>query len=184
MQVVIDFKGNNISVKQNNIVLYNGERELNNNETYFSLKNIENKIVLTVNQYKGFLKSTYDIITYKNERKSLDLIPKSMFKATWIIEDDKNKYDIICHRGTKVSIFKNDKQIANVIEKVVNLFNSKTIVLNYNKTEIVELLIGIALAIYGDFYNNAGATLNFNLGHIGPEMRKFDHNWRPEDMNG
>lgn len=181
MIIVIEFKGNNIYVKQNNIVLYSGEREMNNNEAYFSLKNKENKAVITVNQYKGFLKSTYDIITYKNIRKSLDLIPKSMLKGTWIIDDDTDKYDIISHRGTKMSIFKNDKQIANVVEKVVNLFNTKTMVLNYNKTENTELLIGIALAIYGDFYHSPGATLTFNFGHIGPELKKFDDNWYPID---
>lgn len=126
-----------------------------------------------VNQCRHFFSSSYDVITYQRERKVFSMSQKSVFKGYWIIEDGKKLYEIYSHRRDKLSFYKNGMQVAAVPQYRAS---TKTVILNVDRSENVNLFLGIAIAFFGSYYRSFGDTIFF--GHIGSEKKKNDPQWR------
>jgi hypothetical protein len=108
MQFTIQFNGKQVLIRQGKQLFYKGRADRTFRSTLrdsFLIHNLQNTPEITVNQYKGFFRVSYDIISYQPERKVFSMAPKSVFKGYWMIEDETDLYEIMSHRRDKLSFF-------------------------------------------------------------------------------
>ncbi len=90
-----------------------------------------------------------------------------------------DKYEVFEHRGRKVSIFKNDEQIASFKRKAVSVAMGDDYTVYANDGADSNLLV--CFCIICDNFNDAGkdkGIINLNLGNLF-QARKFDESWQP-----
>jgi hypothetical protein len=139
--------------------------------------------VMTIKKRISFFKAKYDILRWDarlgNDR--LEFRTVAFWKQQFRRQAGKDTYDIYEHRGLKVSIYKNDRQIAWWDQEPVSWFAGDNYTIIADRDADAELLISFCLVI--DNYrsdNHDGNTFTFNIGHIGPQARKFDPDWQPK----
>lgn len=176
MQFTIQFNGKQVLIRKEKQLFYKGRADRTFRSTLrdsFLIHNVQNTPEITVNQYKGFLRASYDIISYQPIRKVFSMTSKSVFKGYWIIEDEADLYEIISHRRDKLSFYKNGVQVAAIPQY---RSDTRTALLSLDGSENVNLFLGIAIAFFGSYYRSDNA--DFFLGHIGPEKKKYHPQWR------
>lgn len=105
----------------------------------------------------------------------------SFWKKHYYCQAGKDFYEIYGHRGRKYSIYKNDKQIAWWDKRAVSWFNGDNYKIIADNDCDTELLISFCLVIDNAFSNkNDGNTLRIDIGHIGPQAKKFNPDWQPK----
>jgi uncharacterized protein YxjI len=89
-----------------------------------------------------------------------------------------DKYEVFEHRGRKVSIFKNDKQIAAFKRKSVSIAMGDEYTVHADDDADANLLV--CFCIICDNFNDAGkdkGLINLNLGNLF-QARRFDEAWQ------
>jgi hypothetical protein len=89
-----------------------------------------------------------------------------------------DKYEVFEHRGKKVSIFKNDKQIAAFRRKTVSIAMGDDYTVYADDDADANLLT--CFCIICDNFNDAGkdkGLVNLNLGNLF-QAKKFDESWQ------
>ncbi|WP_160114591.1 hypothetical protein [Aquimarina sp. AU474] len=140
------------------------------------LKN--DNISATINLNINFLpfKASYGI-NYTDSNSTLTIEYKGLFKPYYKFVHDNNLYEIYPHRGTKTSIFKNNKQIAFYEHTFLNRFNKSLIKINCDSDINIDILFTLISVIDFDFDEDS-QTVTIDFGNIF-QARKFDENWSP-----
>jgi uncharacterized protein YxjI len=95
--------------------------------------------------------------------------------------DGNDVYDIYGQSGRKVSVYKNDIQIAWWDQNMVSWFNGDNYTITADKDADVELLIAFCLVIDdASSRNTEGNTVTIHLGSPWKGEREFDPEWRPK----
>ncbi len=134
---------------------------------------------LTIKKKWSWFKANYEIEINKN--KTVKFITKSIWKPHYQCIYGNDVYDIYSHRSRKKSIFKNNIQIAWFDKEAVSWYDGDNYKMILNQDCYKELIIAFCLII--DNYrhrNDDGATLTYDFGNIGGEMKKFDNSWSPK----
>jgi hypothetical protein len=103
----------------------------------------------------------------------------SFWKNHYFCVVGMDKYEVFEHRGRKVSIFKNDVQIAAFKRKAISVAMGDDYTVNANDDADANLLV--CFCIICDNFNDAGkdkGIVNLNLGNLF-QARKFDESWEP-----
>jgi hypothetical protein len=115
------------------------------------------------------------------DRNVLDFRTESVWKSHYRCRYGADVYDIYGHRGTKHSVYKNERQIAWWQQARVTWFEGDNYKLWADEDSDAELLIAFCLVL--DEPTSSGEdqnTLTLNLGAIGPQARVFDQTWQPK----
>ncbi|MGJ8683134.1 MAG: hypothetical protein ACSHWW_00825 [Nonlabens sp.] len=104
----------------------------------------------------------------------------SGFAGSYLLSGNSGHYEIIPHKGNKVSIFKNNIQIGYYEKDLINVLKDQKIVLFCDKYVKFKLIIMIILSV--EFSGSSDrSTVNIDFGNIGGELRPFDESWYPKD---
>lgn len=140
----------------------------------------DNKILVQIRiKFKLPFQINY-LVEYSDNHKII-IKPQGAFKPLFIFSDDSNNYQIIKHKGSKTSIFKNGTQIAYYEKDIVNFFEKETIKIIADEDIDHLLIFSIILALDCHFNtNNTTATIDF--GNLSPELKSFDSTWKPKKI--
>ncbi|NIK92847.1 hypothetical protein GZ212_11845 [Mangrovimonas sp. CR14] len=147
------------------------------------LSNFQDRQIATIERKFDWLKAKYIFSGHDVGDWTFRTI--RIWKMHYKCQIGKDSYDIYGHKGRKVSIFKNDQQIAWFDKSAVSWFEGDNYHLIANDNCNPILLTSFVL-IWDNFFNNdsENSTVTYDFGNIGPEARKFDRNWRPKkEMN-
>jgi uncharacterized protein YxjI len=127
----------------------------------------------------AFFVAKYDIT--KKDGGVFQFITKSFWKAHFQCACGSDVYDIYGHRGRKYSVYKNDRQVAWWDKKAVTWFNGDNYKIIADKDCDKLWIISFCLTVDNYASNDKEKkTVNFNIGRIGPQVRKFDPSWQPK----
>ncbi|MEP6747655.1 MAG: hypothetical protein ABJB86_08010 [Bacteroidota bacterium] len=132
--------------------------------------------LVTIKRKFAFFTAKFNIT--KKDGNTYQLVTKSFWKGHFQCICGPDLYDIYAHRGRKHSVYRNDLQVAWWDQKAVTWFNGDNYKITANKDCDKLLLISFCLAI-DNYSSNDGnkKAVNFNIGRIGPQAKKFDPSW-------
>jgi uncharacterized protein YxjI len=131
----------------------------------------------TIKQKWTWFKTSYDLTRHDNITLQFRTVKYWRRHYQCILGTDS--YDIYGHNGRKYSIYKNNSQIAWWDKESVAWFNGDNYKLVANNNVDIELLICFCLIMDNKTsQNNKGNTVTIDFGHIGPQAKKFDSNWK------
>lgn len=142
------------------------------------LRDEKGQILLTINERFTILRTRYDI-EYPNG-VILEFRTISVWKGHYQCKFNQDVYDIYSHRGLKYSIYKNNSQIAWWNQDAVSVGKGDNFKMFANDDCDVDLLISFCLITDDSTGNDSsGSPFAINLGSIGPQAKKFNPNWHP-----
>lgn len=131
--------------------------------------------IYQVEQRVSFLRPQYIFIFGANR---YELTTISWWKRHFQIHMGKDVFDIYGHKGRKVSVFLNNKQVAWFSSAAVTFFSGDEYNIHADSQVSVDWLIAIAL-FWDSWYNRGDkGAINIKFGSI-IEKQKFDKNWIP-----
>jgi uncharacterized protein YxjI len=133
---------------------------------------------MTINKRMAFFKAKYDIT--RSDNQVLEFRTQSFWKPQYQCLVGPDNYVLYGHRGRKVSIYENDRQIAWWDKQAVSWFAGDNYKLICDKSADIELLIAFCLVV-DNFASDDhdGNTINIDLGNLF-QARKFDRDWQPK----
>jgi uncharacterized protein YxjI len=160
-------------------VMYSASREL------FSMLPVINLFtqsgtskMLSIEKRFTFFKASYDLVFDNNV--VLQFRTKSLWRKHFQCSSGPDLFDIYGHKGRKYSVYKNDRQVAWWAKNKVAFFEGDVYKIVAERDKGYELIIAFCLIIDNHFNNPGGNnSITIDLGHIGPEERKFDEAWQP-----
>ncbi|HEU4717231.1 MAG TPA: hypothetical protein VFU15_05340 [Bacteroidia bacterium] len=130
--------------------------------------------IITVEQKMGWLKPNYQF-TINGATYSLETI--SWWKRRFAITAGANKLEIVGHRGRKVSIFINGKQVAWFDNEAVTFFSGDNYHVTANADAPWEWIVAVVL-FWDSFYNRQQkGAINFKMGAM-TQTQPFDASWQ------
>jgi hypothetical protein len=107
---------------------------------------------------------------------------EKLWKGVDICEGDGGPFHLYAHKGVRYSIFQNDKQIAAFSRNRFIIGNGREFDLRVNSGVNLPLIISMVLCLNTeDDDDETNSTFTYDFGQLGPEDRKFDETWRPDD---
>ncbi|MBD3581564.1 hypothetical protein [Flavobacterium selenitireducens] len=132
--------------------------------------------------YFRTFKSFYiDYPKYKIEMpdgERYQLVSKNVWKTKFQLKKGDDIYELYRHKERKVSVFKNDVQIAYWEKEAINYLLADSYEIIANKSSEKELLIAFCL-ILDNLNSKGGFIFNVDFGLIIKEKRKFNKSWKP-----
>lgn len=107
---------------------------------------------------------------------------EKLWKGVDICEGDTGPFHLYRHKGVRYSVFQNDRQVAAFSKNRLIIGNGRNFDLRVNSDVNLNLIISMVLCLNtedGDDETDNAVTYDF--GSLGPEDRKFDEAWRPND---
>lgn len=181
----IDIKRHKGSLS-NRLNFYENERLSYSSEMkgYFSwnyklvLNSVSNKNKWVAKK-KGIFSRKY--LIYFNKQSVGLFKAKNIFKNYFELAINEQVFKIYGHGGLKVSVYKDDNQIAFFKKKKITILNEESIRLLLDKNEEIEPLLLIVLIWNDMFYKNLNEnTLNINFGNINKGAIPLDKSWKPK----
>lgn len=133
--------------------------------------------------YFRILKSLYfNYPKYKVEMPNgerLKLESKNLWKTRYQLKKGNDVYDLYCHKGRKVSIFQNHKQIAYWEKEAISYVAGDNYEIVANKDSEKELLIAFCLILDHIHSRGTGSVFNVDFGLIFKEQKRFNEKWKP-----
>jgi hypothetical protein len=115
------------------------------------------------------------------DRNVFDFCSQSLWRSHYRCGYGADTYDIYGHRGTKHSVYKNDRQVAWWQQARVTWFEGDNYQIWADEDSDAELLIAFCLILDEPTSQGEGqTTLTVNLGSIGPQAKVFDKTWQPK----
>jgi hypothetical protein len=133
------------------------------------------QVYMSIEQGWGFMKPNVTF-TIGTEQYKLETI--SWWKSRFAVSVRDKRFEIVGHRGRKVSIFQNEKQIAWFEDAAVTFFNGDNYHCTANADAPVEWLIAAILFWDIQFNREQKSAINFKFGNI-LQSQPFDKNWQP-----
>jgi len=107
---------------------------------------------------------------------------EKFWKSVDICEGEGGPYRLYAHRGVRYSIFQNDTQIAAFSKNRLIIGNGRHFDLRVNSDVNLPLIISMVLCLNTENGDDEDQnTVAYDFGQLGPEDRKFDETWRPDD---
>ena len=143
------------------------------------LTDLQGRQMVTIERKFNWLKAKYIISGIDNSNWTFKT--KQLWKMHYDCQVGSDKYDLYGHKGRKVSIFKNDKQVAFFDKSAVSWFEGDNYKIIADDDCHPTLLTSFVL-IWDNFFSNdrEDSTVTYDLGNIGPQARTFDKNWIPK----
>ncbi len=92
----------------------------------------------------------------------------------------RDRYELFAHKGRRVSIFRNDRQIAYFERQKLTVLNKRVYDVYADDDANAEWLAAFILAWDSHHVDETGeAEIRVDLGFLGPEDRPFDESWTP-----
>jgi hypothetical protein len=133
------------------------------------------QVFMSVEQGWGFLKPN---VTFTMGGMQYKLETVSWLKRRFFVNVGTDKLEIVGHRGRKVSIFKNGKQIAWFDNQAVTFFSGDNYHCTANADAPAEWLIA-AIFFWDIHYNRQQkSAINFKFGSMW-QTQPFDATWQP-----
>jgi uncharacterized protein YxjI len=137
------------------------------------------KPVMNIKKRFAFFVAKYNITN--TDQNKFEFRTSSFWKGHYECQHSSDIYDIYAHRGRKYSVYKNNLQVAWWTKKAVTWFNGDNYKIISNNSCDKNLLITFCLIIDNYTSNDKNKrTVNFNIGRIGPQAKKFDPDWLPQ----
>ncbi len=132
--------------------------------------------VFTVERRMSWLKPAY-VFTFGQNQYELTTV--SWWKRHYQVHLGKDIFDIYGHRGRKVSVFLNNKQVAWFDSAAVTFFAGDEYNIHADGSVSVDWMIAIAL-FWDSWYNRSGnkSMINIKFGAI-IQKQPFDKSWIP-----
>ena len=143
----------------------------------FPLENEE--ATLTIKKNLTFLHSSYNINLWDGD--VINFVAKNIWHTYFecVVEDDV--YEIYKHNKRRVSVFKNNTQIAYWHKEAFAMFEGDNYRIYANDDSEFELVIAFNLIIDNIAKKSGDSSIvNYDLGINWFQKRKFDENWKPE----
>lgn len=136
---------------------------------------------LTIKKKLSFFKPRYEI---RMGGDAFNFNTVSFLKHHYQCDIGKDHYDIYGHRGRKFSIFRNDRQVAWWDKAAISWFAGDNYRIVCDDDANVEVLIAFCLII-DNFRSDEhdGKALNYDVGNLGFQAKKFDPAWQPHKSN-
>jgi hypothetical protein len=107
---------------------------------------------------------------------------EKLWKGVDICEGDGGPFHLYAHKGVRYSIFQNDDQIATFSRNRLIIGNGRNFDLRVNSDVNLPLIISMVLCQNTeDGDDETNDTVTYDFGQLGPEDRRFDEAWRPND---
>lgn len=121
-------------------------------------------------------RTTYKLTFHKSK---LEIIVNTVnhFKGHWTFLLNEHKYDYFQHAGRKMSLYKNDRQVAKYKMGTVHLWESDSGFVISNNDEDALLLIALFLML--DMGETNGADLTLDLGNVFAGVKEYNEYWQP-----
>lgn len=132
------------------------------------------QVFMSIEQGWGFLKPKF-VFTIGGMQYNLETI--SWWKRRFRIQVGRDMFEIIGHRGRKVSIFQNDRQIAWFDNQAVTFFSGDNYHCTAHAAAPAEWLIAIMLFWDAHYNREQKSAINIKFGSI-IESQPFDKNWQ------
>ena len=116
-------------------------------------------------------------IDFVDSNQTYTLQYKKILKPYYIFSHEGDLYEIYPHRGTKTSIFKNNRQVAYYENTFINRFNKSLVKIYCDKGINLDVIFILISSINFDFEDDSH-TGTINFGNIF-QVKKFDKNWTP-----
>jgi len=121
-------------------------------------------------------KTSYKI-TFHKLGQEIIVNTANHFKGHWTFCLNEDKYDYFQHPGRKMSLYKNDKQIAKYKMGTVHMWESDSGFVISNSDENVLLLIALFLML--DMGETNGADITLDLGNVFAGVKEWNEYWQP-----
>lgn len=118
---------------------------------------------------------------YKIEMPNGDRIKFASFnfwRTIYRLEKGNDIYELYRHKERKVSVFKNDIQIAYWAKEAITYLVGDYYEITANKNSEKELLIAFCLII-DNIHSKGGHLFNVDLGIVFKEKKEFNYKWKP-----
>ena len=125
----------------------------------------------------SFFKTSFELTRWDNNK--FEFRTKNFLKRHYYCQVGADYYEIFGHRGRKYSVYKNAKQIAWWDKNAVVWFEGDNYKIVADKDIDAELLISFCLAVDNKSERKSSA-ITWDIGSIGPQVKKFDANWQPK----
>ncbi len=126
----------------------------------------------------SWLRTTYEMT--RHDRNVFYFKTVSIWKAHYECRVGSDLYEIFTHRGLKHSIYKNNVQVGWWTQDKVTWFAGDNYVLTADDDCDAELLMSFCLVLDSASDKEKDGAVKFNLGHIGPQAKKFNPDWKPK----
>lgn len=107
---------------------------------------------------------------------------EKLWKGVDVCEGDGGPFHLYAHKGVRYSIFQADKQIGAFSRNRFIIGKGHNYDLRVNSDVNLPLIISMVLCLNTeDDDDDSNGTFTYDFGKIGPEDRKFDESWQPDD---
>lgn len=168
--------GNKYDISVNGMLVLKGSRSLFKFYPVIAVSPAQGgEPLFTIQQFYSLLRPAY---VFQFGPNKYDLTTVSWWKRHYQIHMGKDVFDIYGHRGRKVSVFLNNKQVAWFESAAITFFSGDEYNIHASSDVSVDWLIAIAL--FWDSYYNRGnkGMVNIKFGHL-IQKQQFDKNWVP-----
>ncbi|MBI1304987.1 MAG: hypothetical protein GC181_00065 [Bacteroidetes bacterium] len=121
----------------------------------------------------------YDL--FDSNGTAYELTTVSFWKGHYSITYKNDVYDLYRHRGRKASIYKNGRQIAWWDKKAVSWFKGDNYTITANANCDKAFVSALCLVVDNFSSSKDRGGVNIDPGHIGPQAKEFDVNWKPRE---
>ncbi|MCX6313079.1 MAG: hypothetical protein NT084_15780 [Bacteroidetes bacterium] len=181
MPTIIDVNQKKISIGDKYVISINGQPVYKAKSSIWKLfPKIDlmrlqgDQVFLTMEQGWGFLKPNV-VFNVGGSQFKLETI--SWWKRRFLLVVGSDRFEIIGHRGRKVSIFQNDRQIAWFDNAAVTFFNGDNYHCTANSTASSEWLIAFILFWDAHYNREQKSAINFKFGSM-VQSQAFDTTWQ------
>lgn len=184
MDLIAKYNSFEIKFWDNTKLIFSGARSTERFRYIWELsdseKNTISKIKLKPYIISFSLNEEYLIsYVFNNITYSLILFYKVKKAPHYKVVFNDDLYEIIVHKGTKISFFKNHLQFAYLIEQPISIGFSRKLNIVADDDINISFFCTIIYAIICKQETDDG-NINFNIGNLSPELRKFDTQWQPK----
>jgi len=161
---------------------------VNKKEEYYAETDAFSRLIINVykpNHLKPYFRTFKSIyINYPKYKIELpdgeryQFLTYNIWQTKFQLKKGDDIYDLYYHKERKVSVFKNNMQIAYWEKEAINYLVADCYEIKANKNVEKELLIAFCL-ILDNLKSKGGLIFNVDLGFILGEKRKFDKTWKP-----
>jgi hypothetical protein len=107
---------------------------------------------------------------------------EKLWKGVDICEGEDGPFHLYAHKGLRYSIFQGDTQIAAFSGNSLIIGDGRNFDLRVDADANLPLIISMVLCLNTqDGDDRTGNGVTFDFGRLGPQDRRFDEAWRPND---
>lgn len=183
MQLIANYNNFEVKFWDNDKLIFSGVRSIERFRYKWQLFDPAANLISNIKLKPYFISFSLNeeyLVSYTSNNRHYNLILYYKVKKgphyEIIFNDDH--YEIILHKGNKVSFFKNQQQFAYLTEKPLTI--SPLIKLHIVANDDINISFFCTL-IYGMMCKREtnDANLNFNFGNLSSQLKQFDAQWQP-----